>query len=48
MLASNQSSDEIGHIGQIKAPNLLPPEPFLSLGIYSRLAYERLKAKSET
>jgi glycine/D-amino acid oxidase-like deaminating enzyme len=47
ILASNQSSDEIGYINQRKKPNLLPPEPFLRLGIYSRLAYERVKANSE-
>ena len=31
-----------------KKPNWLPPQPFLNIGIYTRLAYERLKAKSET
>ena len=31
-----------------KKPNWLPPQPFLNVGIYTRLAYERFKARSET
>ena len=31
-----------------KKPNWLPPQPFLNIGIYTRLAYERIKARSET
>ena len=30
-----------------KKPNLLPPEPFLSIGAKAKLFYERLRAKSE-
>ena len=46
-MASDQQSDEIGTIQDRKKPNWLPPQPFLNIGIYSRLAYERFKAKSE-
>ena len=28
-------------------PNLLPPQPFLNLGIYTRLAYERFIARTD-
>ena len=47
MMASNQQSAEISVIQQRKKPNWLPPQPFLNLGIYTRLAYERIKARSE-
>jgi len=47
IIASNQQSDEISVIEQIKKPNWLPPQPFLNFGIYTRLAYERIRAKSE-
>ena len=47
-MASNQQSDEISIIEERKKPNWLPPQPFLNLGIYTRLAYERFKARSET
>ncbi len=46
-MASNQQSNEIGVIQQRKKPNWLPPQPFLNLGIYTRLAYERIKAQTE-
>ncbi len=45
--ASNESSLEIETIEKIKKPNWLPPQPFLKLGIKSRLFYERLRARSE-
>ena len=48
IMASNQQSDEISIIEKKKKPSLLPPQPFLNIGIYTRLAYERIKAKSET
>ncbi len=48
LMASNQQTDEISIIEDRKKPNWLPPQPFLNLGIYARLAYERFKAKSET
>jgi len=48
LMASNQQSDEISAIEERKKPNWLPPQPFLNLGIYTRLAYERFKARTET
>jgi len=47
LMASNQHSSEISIIEERKKPNWLPPQPFLNIGIYSRLAYERFKARSE-
>jgi len=48
LMASNQHSEEISVIDERKKPNWLPPQPFLNIGIYTRLAYERIKARSET
>ncbi len=45
--ASNENTKEIEIIEKRNKPSWLPPEPFLSLGIRSRLAYERFRAKSE-
>ncbi len=47
IMASNHQSDEIKVIQDIKKPNWLPPQPFLNIGLYTRLAYERFKARSE-
>ena len=47
LIASNQQSEEIPIIESRKKPNWLLPQPFLNIGIYSRLAYERYKARSE-
>jgi len=47
IMASNQQSEEIEIINQRKKPNWLPPQPFLNIGIYARLAYERFKARTE-
>lgn len=47
LMASNQHSEEISIIDERKKPNWLPPSPFLNIGIYTRLAYERIKARSE-
>ena len=47
IMASNQQSDEISIIEERKKPNWLPPQLFLNFGIYTRLAYERIRAKSE-
>jgi glycine/D-amino acid oxidase-like deaminating enzyme len=47
LIASNQQSEEIQIIESRKKPNWLLPQPFLNIGIYSRLAYERFKARSE-
>ena len=45
--ASKQDSEKISIIKERKKPNWLPPQPFLNIGIYSRLFYERNKARSE-
>ena len=45
--AINQYSSEIDIIEQRLKPNLLPPEPFLTLGIKTRLMLERFRARSE-
>ena len=47
IMASNQGSDEINIIQNRKKPSWLPPQPFLNIGIFSRLAYERFKARTE-
>ena len=38
---------DIETIEKRNEPTWLPPEPFLSLGIKSRLFYERLRARSD-
>ena len=48
LMAANQQSQEISIIEDRKKPNWLPPQPFLNVGIYTRLAYERFNARSET
>ena len=45
--ASNESTNEINIIEKKNKPTWLPPQPFLNLGIKTRLVYERFKAKSE-
>jgi len=45
--ASNEISSEINLIENTVKPTWLPPEPFLSIGVKTRLMFERLKAKSE-
>ena len=47
LMSSNQQSEEISIIEERKKPNWLPPQPFLNIGIYARLAYERFKARTE-
>ena len=47
IMSSNQQSNEIEKINQRIKPNLLPPKPFLNLGIQARLFFERLRARSE-
>jgi len=44
---SNDNTKEIEIIEARKKPNLLPPKPFLNLGVKARLMYERFRAKSE-
>jgi len=43
--ASNYSTNEIKTIESRNKPTWLPPQPFLNLGIRSRLAYERFRSK---
>ena len=45
--ASNLTSNEIKTIESRNKATLLPPQPFLNLGIKTRLIYERIRAKSE-
>ena len=45
--ANNINSNEIKTIESRDRPNWLPPNPFLSIGIRTRLLYERLKANSD-
>ena len=45
--ASNENTREIEVIEAKNKPTWLPPQPFLNLGIKSRLIYERLRAHSE-
>ena len=45
--ASNENTKEIDTIEARNKPTLLPPQPFLNLGVKTRLFYERLRAKSE-
>ena len=45
--ASDESTQEIDAIEKRNKPTLLPPQPFLNLGVKTRLIYERFKAKSE-
>ena len=45
--ASMENSHEINIIEKRNKPNLLPPQPFLYLGVKARLMFERFKAKNE-
>ena len=45
--ASNENTREIETIEARNKPTLLPPQPFLDLGVKARLIFERLRAKSE-
>jgi glycine/D-amino acid oxidase-like deaminating enzyme len=45
--ASNEHSKEIEIIEERNKPTWLPPQPFLNIGIRSRLIYERLRSRSE-
>ncbi len=47
LLAEEGSSKEIAIIQSKKQPNWLPPQPFLNIGIFSRLLFEKIVAKSE-
>ena len=45
--ASNENTNEIKIIESRNKPTWLPPNPFLNLGVKTKLFYERLRAKSE-
>jgi len=45
--ASNEYSKEIETIESRSKPTWLPPQPFLDLGLKTRLIYERIRARSE-
>ena len=45
--ASNENTKEIDTIETRNKPTWLPPQPFLNLGVKTRLFFERLRAKSE-
>jgi len=45
--ASNEITKEIQTIEARNKPTWLPPDPFLSLGVKTRLIYERIRARSE-
>ncbi|MDA9686188.1 FAD-binding oxidoreductase [bacterium] len=45
--ASNQNTKEIETIEARNKPTWLPPQPFLNIGVKTRLMYERIRAKSE-
>ena len=45
--ASDENTKEIETIEVRNKPTRLPPQPFLNLGIKTRLIYERVRAKSE-
>ena len=48
IMAEGENSDEISILKSRKQPNWLPPQPFLNLGIFVRLLFERMIAKNET
>ena len=45
--ASGENTKEIEAIEARNKPTWLPPQPFLNLGVKTRLIYERLRARSE-
>jgi glycine/D-amino acid oxidase-like deaminating enzyme len=45
--ASEKNTEEIETIEARNKPTWLPPQPFLNLGVKTRLIYERLRARSE-
>ena len=45
--ASNENTKEIETIEARNKPTWLPPQPFLNIGVKTRLMYERLRAKSD-
>jgi len=47
VMAEEENSEEISIIQSKKQPNWLPPQPFLNIGIFTRLLFEKIIAKSE-
>ena len=47
LMAEEEDSEEISIIQSKKQPNWLPPQPFLNIGIFTRLLFEKIIAKSE-
>ena len=47
LMASNQDSDKISIIENRVKPTKLPAEILLNIGVYTRLFYERLRARTE-
>ena len=47
LMASNQDSDKIGIIENRVKPTKLPTDILLNIGVYTRLIYERLRARTE-
>ncbi len=47
LMAEEENSQEISIIQSKKQPNWLPPQPFLNIGVFARLLFERIIAKSE-
>jgi len=45
--ASNKNTNEINIIESRKKPTLLPPQPFLNLGVKARLIYERFRSRTD-
>ena len=45
--ASNENTNEINIIESRKNPTLLPPQPFLNLGVKVRLSYERFRSQTD-
>ena len=47
LMSEGQSSEEISIIKTKKKLSCLPPQPFLNMGIFARLLFEKIIAKSE-
>ena len=45
--ASEEITKEIETIEARNKPTWLPPQPFLNIGVKTRLFYERIRAKSD-
>ena len=45
--SKEENTKEIEIIEARNIPTWLPPQPFLNLGVKTRLIYERLRARSE-